>query len=103
MNDTIREKARIGLSILKESILDALYEAHLNNDKCVRLKTVRESIDMPEAESGNPSDEWGSATTRFMLLLLLQEEYVERCPLSPTSTREGWRLTNKGKQEIESR
>ena len=92
MNEATREKARIGLSLLKEAILDVLYEAQLKNDGCVKLKTVRESIDMPEgAKTGKPSDKWGSATTRFMLFLLQDDDKVQRCQL--TEKTKGWQIT----------
>ena len=92
VNEATREKARIGLSLLKEAILDVLYEAQLKDDECVKLKTVRESIDMPEgAKTGKASDKWGSATTRFMLFLLQDDDKVERCQL--TENRKGWQIT----------
>lgn len=91
MNEATREKARIGLSLLKEAILDVLYQARLNNSPCVQLKTIRQDINMPEAKTGKPGDEWGSATTRFMLLLLQDDEKVQRCQL--TEKTEGWQIT----------
>lgn len=97
VNEVIQEKARIGLSLLKESILDVLYEARLNNDECVRLKTIREGIGMPRANSGSSKDEWGGSTTRFMLILLRQEGHVERCQV--TEKTQGWRITESTFQE----
>lgn len=97
MNEAIRVKAEIGLSLLKESILDVLYEIRLESDECVRLKTIREGIGMPKADSGDPKDEWGGSTTRFMLILLRQEGHVEPCQL--TEKTKGWRITKTTFQE----
>lgn len=59
---------------------------------------------MPSPKSGKPSDDWSSATTRFLLFLLRDEGYVEPFPTAPGKpNRKGWRLTEKTLQEWRSR
>lgn len=86
VNEAIRKQASIGLHLLKESILEVLYEARLNDNEWVKSSHVRTQIGMPKSPA--PSD-MGNASVRHMLLLLSDEGKVEQ------SKKQGpWRLTN---------
>ena len=85
-NEAIRKQASRGLHLLKESILELLYEARLNDNEWVKASHVRTQIGMPKSPA--PSD-MGNASVRHMLILLRDERKVEQLKrLGP------WRLTN---------
>lgn len=97
MSEAIHEKTRIGLSLLKESILDVLYKIRLEDDECVKLTTIQEAIGMPPENRRNPDGDWGGSLTTSMLRLLRQEGHVEICQL--TEITQGWRITDRMLQE----
>ena len=94
MTESPREKARAGISLIQEAILEVLYHARRTDDKaCVRLVDIRNEIDMPKAKTGKSTDDWRSATTRFMLLLLQEDGKAQPCPI-PGRARPGWQITD---------
>ncbi len=94
MNEEIREQASIGLSHLKEAILEVLYQARLNNDECIKRATVYKRLELPGTPERRASVryDWGSIMTHIFLSVLLEEGKVEQCPLNEDV--KGWRLTD---------
>ncbi|MYF98974.1 hypothetical protein F4212_07535, partial [Candidatus Poribacteria bacterium] len=98
MNEKTREQAKIGLSHLKEAVLNVLYQAQLNNDECLKQFTVYKSLELPEPPKKRTSAnskfryDWRNTMTRIFLSLLLEEGMVERCQLNKDI--KGWRLTD---------
>ena len=85
-NEAIRLLTSTGLHLLKESILEVLYIARLNDDEWVKAAVVRRRVGM--AKSSDPSD-MGNASVRHMLLLLSDDGKTEQ------SIKGGpWRITD---------
>ena len=74
-NEAIRKQASIGLHLIKESILEVLYDAKLNGNEWVKSSHVRRQIGMPKTPE--PSD-MGNASVRHMLLILKDEGKTEQ-------------------------
>lgn len=84
-NETIRKQASTGLNLLKESILEVLYIARLNNDEWVKAAELHTRIGMEKEHSSNMA----YASTRYILILLSYEGKTEQ------SKKGGpWRLTD---------
>ena len=87
MTESPREKARTGVSLIQEAILEVLYHARRTDDKaCLRLVDIRKEIDIP-------NNDWESATARYMVLLLQEDGKVQPCPY-PGRVKPGWQITD---------
>ena len=93
-----REQASIGLSHLKEAMLEVLYQVQLNNDECLEHVTIYKSLELsgPSVRRASANSkfwyDWRSPMTRIILSLLLEEGMVERCSLNKDV--KGWQLTD---------
>jgi len=84
------EKGREGLMLLEQAVMDVLF--HERHGGYTQLKTIRESLDLPEVES--PDGARTNALIYGILCRLLNENRVLY------AAGDGWRIANK---EIEMR
>lgn len=84
-NEAIRLLTSTGLHLLKESILEVLYMARLNDEEWVKAASVHTRLGMEKEHSSN----MGYSFTRYILILLSYEQKTEQ------SKKGGpWRITD---------
>lgn len=84
-NGTIRLLTSTGIHLLKESILEVLYIARLNDNEWVKAASVHTRLGMEKEHSSN----MGYSFTRYILILLSYEQKTEQLKKGGP-----WRLTD---------
>ena len=87
MNEDIRK----ALEVLKKATLRVLYDQHVNGIQYLRIKEVRELLEIPPSPGRHPND-----MVCHFLLHLEADGYAEHTP------RDRWQITEKGISRIEN-